>query len=209
VNLSAPFIRRPIMTILVMTGILMLGYMAFIRLPVSNLPDVDYPSIDVKVSFPGASPETMANTVAIPLEKEFMTIPGIDEVTSNNILGATDIVLKFNINKSMDSAAQDVEAAISRAKSNLPPELPNDPIYRKVNPSDTPIIYIALTSDTMPVYELYKYANTYIGQRLSMLDGVALVTVYGSPYAVRIQVNPYILFLAQKCGNFGMHLKQF
>lgn len=189
------------MTTLVMAAILMLGIMAFNRLPVSNLPDVDYPTLNVTVAFPGASPETMANTVATPLEKEFMTIPGITYVTSSNTLGNTSIVLQFDISKSMDSAAQDVEAAISRAKSKLPPNLPNDPTYKKVNPSDTPIIYLALTSDTMPLHELYTYANTFIGQRLSMVNGVAQVITYGSPYAVRIRVNPDIL------ANLGITLE--
>ncbi|MBA2368102.1 MAG: efflux RND transporter permease subunit [Candidatus Protochlamydia sp.] len=201
-NLSEPFIRRPIMTVLVMAAVLLLGIMAFNRLPVSNLPNVDYPTINVTVSYPGASPETMANTVATPLEKEFMTIPGISEVTSSNTLGNSSIVLQFGISKSMDSAAQDVEAAISRAKTKLPPDLPNDPTYKKVNPSDTPIIYIALTSATMARSELYTYANTYIGQRLSMLQGVAQVITYGSPYAVRIQVNPYTL------ANLGITLEE-
>lgn len=200
-NLSGPYIRRPIMTILVMAAILLLGIMAFNQLPVSNLPDVDYPTINVTVNFPGASPETMANTVATPLEKEFMTIPGITYVTSSNTLGNTNIVLQFDVNKSMDSAAQDVEAAISRSGSRLPPDLPNPPTYRKVNPSDTPIMYIALTSETMPLADLYTYANTFIGQRLSMINGVAQVITYGSPFAIRVQVNPNIL------ANLGITLK--
>ncbi|WP_068469030.1 efflux RND transporter permease subunit [Candidatus Protochlamydia phocaeensis] len=200
-NLSAPFIKRPIMTILIMAALFLAGVMAFNHLPVSNLPDVDYPTIDVSVSFPGASPEAMANTVASPLEKEFMTIPGIEDVASTNTLGSSSIILRFSLSKSMDSAAQDVEAAISRAKIKLPPDLPNDPSYKKVNPSDTPIIYIALTSDTMPLADLYTYANIYIGQRLSMLDGVAQVTTYGSPYAIRIQVNPHTL------ANLGITLE--
>lgn len=200
-NLSAPWIKRPVMTVLIMFAILLSGLIAFYFLPVSNLPNVDYPSISVSVSFPGASPETMANTVATPLEREFMTIPGIEYVTSSNITSSTNIVLQFEVNKSMDSAAQDVEAAISRAKSHLPPTLPADPVYKKVNPSDTPIIYIALTSETVPLAELYTYANTYIGQRLSMLNGVAQVLVYGSPFAVRVQVNPDIL------ANLGITLE--
>lgn len=199
-NFSEPYIRRPIMTILIMVAILFAGILAFKRLPVSNLPNVDYPVIEITVNYPGASPETMANNVATPLEKEFMTIPGIDSVTSSNLLGQTDIILQFEVSKSMDSAAQDVEAAISRAKMKLPPELPNDPIYRKVNPSDTPIIYIALTSDTVPLADLYTYANTFIGQQISMLDGVAQVMTYGSPYAIRVQVNP------DKLANLGITL---
>lgn len=192
-NLSEPFIVRPVMTTLVMIAIFALGMMAFEVLPVSNLPDVNYPTINVSVSFPGASPDTMANTVATPLEKEFMTIPGITNVTSNNSLGTSSIVLEFDVNKSIDAAAQDVEAAISRAQSNLPPNLPNVPTYKKVNPSDSPIIYLALTSATMRRSDLYTYANTFIGQRLSMLDGIAQVITYGSPFAVRVQVDPGLL----------------
>lgn len=201
-NISEPYIRRPIMTILLMVALLFLGILSFTRLPVSNLPDVDYPTVNVKVSFPGAGPDTMANTVATPLEKEFMTIPGVLFVTSSNTLGNSSIVLQFDINKSMDSAAQDVEAAISRAKTKLPPDLPNDPTYTKVNPSDTPVIYIALTSQTVPLGELYTYANTFIGQQLSMINGVAQVITYGSPYAVRVQVNPDTL------ANLGITLQE-
>lgn len=192
-NLSEPFIIRPVMTTLIMVAIVVIGVLAYFQLPVSNLPDVTYPTINVVAAFPGASPETMANTVATPLEKEFMTIPGITNVTSSNSLGMSNIVLEFNVSKSMDSAAQDVEAAISRAQPTLPPNLPTPPTYEKVNPSDTPIIYIALTSATMRRSELYTYANVYIGQRLSMIDGVAKVMTYGAPYAVRVQVNPDLL----------------
>ena len=189
-NLSEPFIKRPVMTTLVMVAICFLGLLAFFKLPVSNLPNVDYPTITVSVRFPGASPETMANTVASPLETEFMTIPGIETVTSSNTLGSTTIVLEFNLNKSMDSAAQDVEAAISRATPRLPGNLPDPPTYKKVNPSDSPIMYIALTSDTMPLSDLYTWGRTFIGQRLSTINGVAQVLTYGAPYAVRIQMDP-------------------
>ncbi len=189
-NLSAPFIERPVMTVLVMIAACVLGVMSYLALPVSNLPDVNYPTINVTASFPGANPETMANNVAVPLEKEFMTIQGVTSVTSQNTLGNTNIVLQFNLKKSMDSAAQDVEAAISRAKSNLPPTLPQDPTYKKVNPSDTPIIYIALTSETESRGQLYAWANNFIGQRISMINGVAQAFVYGSPFAIRVQVEP-------------------
>lgn len=178
------------MTTLVMVSILLFGTMAYLKLPISNLPDVNYPTIQVTASLPGASPETMANTVASPLEKQFMTIPGVKEVTSTSTLGNTTIVLQFEIHKDIDAAAQDVQAAISQSKGKLPPNLPNDPTYRKVNPSDSPILYIALISKTMPLGELYNYGYSYIGQRLSMIDGVAQVLVYGSPFAVRIQVDP-------------------
>lgn len=189
-NLSEPFIRRPVMTTLIMFATLVLGIMCYYLLPVSNLPDVNYPTINVTAAFSGSSPETMASTIATPLEKEFMTIPGVTTVTSTSTLGNTNIVLQFDVSKNIDAAAQDVEAAISRAKSHLSPNIPNDPVYRKVNPSDTPIVYIALTSDTIPVWDLYTYAYIYIAQRLSMLEGVAQVITYGSPYAVRVQVDP-------------------
>lgn len=192
-NLSEPFIVRPVMTTLIMVTICVLGLMAFRNLPVSNLPDVNYPTINVSVPFPGASPQTMANTVATPLEKEFMTIPGITSVTSNSSLANTSIVLEFDVKKDIDAAAVDVEAAINRAQTNLPPNLPNVPTYKKVNPSDSPIIYIALTSATMRPEELYTYANTFIGQRISMLAGVAQVITYGSPFAVRVKVDPGLI----------------
>lgn len=189
-NISAPFIHRPVMTTLIFVALAVLGYMSYSNLPVSNLPDVNYPTINVTASLPGANPDTMANTVAAPMEREFMTIPGITNVTSSSTLGNTTVVLQFDITKSMDSAAQDVEAAISRALPNLPPNLPNAPTYKKVNPSSTPILYIALTSNVVTRSELYTYGHTFIGQRISMLNGVAQVTTYGSPYAVRVQVDP-------------------
>jgi HAE1 family hydrophobic/amphiphilic exporter-1 len=192
-NLSAPFILRPIMTTLMALTVLCLGVWGFFKLPVSNLPDVDYPTITVTVEYPGTSPETMANSVAQPLETEFMTIPGITSVTSSNTLGRTSIVLEFSADKSMDSAAQDVEAALTRAAGRLPPNLPRPPSYRKVNPSDSPIMYLALTSDTLTLGELYTYASTFIGQRLSTINGVAQVLTFGAPYAVRIQVDPGLL----------------
>lgn len=189
-NPSAIFIKRPIMTSLVMFAILFIGIWSYLRLPVSNMPDVAYPVISVTVVFPGASPETMANNVATPLEREFLTIEGLLSATSNNTLGQTTIVLQFNLNRNIDSAAQDVQAAISRAQPNLPPQLPSAPTYKKVNPAQTPIIILALTSDTVPLHTLYDYANTFIGQRLSMIEGVAQIFTYGSPYAVRVQVDP-------------------
>lgn len=192
-NISAPFIKRPIMTTLVMIALLMVGILSYIKLPVSDLPNVDYPTIDVKVPFPGASPETMANTVAAPLEKQFMTIQGVTRVTSNSTLGNTQITLQFDVSKSLDSAALDVQTAISKAQGQLPQDLPNPPTFSKVNPSDTPIVYIAVTSDTMSLQDIYTYAYTFIGQRLSTIEGVAQVLTYGSPYAVRVQVNPELI----------------
>jgi|LakMenEpi03Aug12_release.lakeMendotaPanAssembly.Ray.scaffolds.fasta_scaffold31789_3 HAE1 family hydrophobic/amphiphilic exporter-1 len=189
-NLSAPFILRPVMTTLLALAILLAGSFAFKRLPISNLPNVNYPTITVTAPFPGANPTTMANTVATPLEKQFMTIPGIKYVTSTNTLGSTTIVLEFDIDRDIDLAAVDVEAAIVTAKPQLPPNLPQDPTFRKVNPSSTPIVYISVTSPTMTNGELYDYANTLIGQRISIINGVSQVLVYGSPTAVRAQVDP-------------------
>lgn len=189
-NLSAPFIQRPVMTTLVMVAILLVGIGSYLKLPVSNMPDVEYPSINVVVAFPGANPETMANNVATPLEKQFLAIDGLVSATSSNTLGNTSIILQFDLSKNIDAAAQDVQAAISRALPNLPPQLPSAPTYKKVNPSIVPIIILALTSDTVPLSKLYDYANVYIGQQLALINGVADVFTYGSPYAVRVQVDP-------------------
>lgn len=189
-NLSRPFILRPVMTTLLMVATLVIGFMAFYNIPVSNLPDVNYPVITVTSTFPGANPQIMANTVATPLEKQFMTIPGIKYVTSSNTQGATSIILEFEIDKDIDLAAVDVNSAIVAARPFLPPNLPQDPTFKKVNPSSTPIIYISVTSPTMSLGKLYDYANTYIGQRISILDGVSQVTIYGSPFAVRAQIDP-------------------
>lgn len=192
-NISEPFIRRPVMTTLVMLALLLVGLLSYRLLPISNLPDVNFPTISVTTRLPGASPETMANTVATPLEKQFMTIPGVLDVTSTNTLGNSNIAIQFDVNKDIDLAAIDVQSAITQAKPKLPPNLPQDPTFRKANPSDTPIIYIALTSSTVPQGELYNLANTIIGQRISTVEGVAQVTVYGSPSAVRVQIDPKII----------------
>ncbi len=189
-NISAPFIHRPIMTTLLMIAILLGGYISYQRLPVSNLPNVSYPAITVSVSFPGMTPEMMAQAVALPLEKQFMAIPGVKLVSSNNTLGSSSIVLQFDIDKSLTEAAQDVQSAIITATPTLPPQLPYAPTYRKENPAELPIIYISLTSDTMKLTDLYTYANNVIAQRISMLSGVSEVSLFGSPLAIRIQVDP-------------------
>lgn len=189
-NISEPFIRRPVMTILVMSAILVFGIVAFRSLPVSDLPNIDMPIIEVSVSYPGASPETMANSVATPLEQQFMTIQGISSVISSSKTGTSTIVLTFNLDRNIDSAATDVQAMISTAQSQLPSNLPNQPTYRKVNPSATPILYFALINPNMTLSELYDYGNTFIGNRLSMIEGVSQVITYGAPYAARIQVDP-------------------
>ena len=189
-NLSEPFIKRPIMTTLLMAAILFAGIGAYLRLPISNMPNVTYPTITVSVSYPGMTPEMMAHAIALPLEKQFMAIPGATLVSSNNTLGTSSIVIQFNINKSIIEAAQDVQSAIITATPNLPPNLPYAPTYRKVNPAELPIVYIGITSKTMSLKDLYTYANNLIGQRISMLSGVSQVTVFGSPLAIRIKVDP-------------------
>ncbi len=193
-NISELFIRRPVMTTLVMLGIFLVGVMAFRLLPVSELPNVDFPTIQVGASLPGASPETMASSVATPLERQFSTIAGIDSMTSTSRLGSTQITIQFSLARNIDAAAADVQAAISRAQSQLPREMPSPPTYSKVNPADQPVMYIALTSPTLPMYTVNEYGQTMMAQRISMVDGVAQVMVYGSQkYAVRIQLDPHQL----------------
>jgi len=190
-SLSEIFIRRPVMTTLVMGGILFFGLFAYKLLPVSDLPNVDFPVIQVSASLPGASPETMASSVATPLEREFSTIAGLEVMTSQNFLGNTNISLQFALDRDLDAAAQDVQAAISRAMRQLPQDMPSPPTYRKVNPADQPILYVALTSPTLPLYTLDEYAETMLAQQISMVSGVAQVQVYGAQkYAVRVQVDP-------------------
>jgi len=171
-NISALFIRRPVMTTLVMLGILMFGLMAYRLLQVSNLPNVDFPTIQVNASLPGASPETMASAVATPLEKQFSTIAGVDQMTSSSSLGNTNITLQFTLDRSIDAAAQDVQAAISKTLRQLPTGIV-PPSYQKVNPADQPIIYYAMSSNTLSLPELDEYAETFIAQRLSTVSGVS------------------------------------
>jgi HAE1 family hydrophobic/amphiphilic exporter-1 len=193
-NISELFIRRPVMTTLVMGGILVFGSMAYRLLPVSDLPNVDFPTISVSAALPGANPDTMASSVATPLEKEFSTIAGVDSMSSTSSLGNTSITLQFNLSRDLDAAAQDVQAAIARANRQLPQDMPSPPTYQKVNPADQPILYIALTSPTLPLYELDEYGETMMAQRISTVLGVAQVQVYGSQkYAVRIQLDPTAL----------------
>ena len=197
-NISEPFIKRPVMTTLVMTGILLFGVQAYRLLPVSDLPNVDFPTILVGAALPGASPETMASAVATPLERQFTTIAGLDSMTSTNQLGSTSITLQFDLSRSIDAAAQDVQAAIAQAQRQLPPEMPTPPSYQKVNPADQPILYLALTSPTLPLSAIDEYATTFIAQRISTVSGVAQVQVFGSQkYAVRIQADPRALAARQ------------
>ncbi len=190
-NLSELFIRRPIATTLVTLGILIFGIMAYRLLPVSDLPNVDFPTIQVSASLPGASPDTMASSVATPLEREFSTIAGLDSMTSGSAQGSTSITLQFNLSRNLDAAAQDVQAAIARAQRQLPADMPAPPSYQKVNPADQPILYLALFSPTLPLYTLDEYGETLLAQRISTVSGVAQVQVYGAQkYAVRIQLDP-------------------
>jgi hydrophobic/amphiphilic exporter-1 (mainly G- bacteria), HAE1 family len=192
-SISELFIKRPVMTTLVMMGILVFGLMAYRLLSVSNLPNVDFPTIQVNASLPGASPETMASAVATPLEKQFSTIAGIDQMTSSSTLGSTNITLQFTLDRNIDAAAQDVQAAISKTLRQLPTGIV-PPSYQKVNPADQPIIYYAMSSATLSLSALDEYAETFIAQRLSTVEGVAQVNVYGAAkYAVRVQLDPKAL----------------
>jgi HAE1 family hydrophobic/amphiphilic exporter-1 len=194
VNPSALFIRLPVMTTLVMVALLAFGVMGYRALPISDLPSVDFPTIQVSASLPGASPETMAASVATPLERQFSTIAGIDSMTSSSSLGQTQVTLQFALERSIDAAAQDVQTAISAAQRQLPPGMPTPPTYRKVNPADAPILYLALFSDTLPLSTVDRYGEGMLAQQISMIDGVAQVNVYGSQkYAVRVQVDPAAL----------------
>ncbi|MEH2330921.1 efflux RND transporter permease subunit [Nostoc sp.] len=190
-NISELFIRRPIMTTLVMVGILIFGLLAYQQLPVSDLPNVDYPTLQVTANLPGASPETMAASVATPLEQQFSSIAGVSSMNSTSSLGSAQITLQFDLNRDIDGAAQDVQSAISKAARQLPTNMPNPPSSRKVNPADQPVLYISLNSSILPLSTVDKYAETLLAQRLSMVDGVAQVQVFGSQkYAVRIQLDP-------------------
>jgi HAE1 family hydrophobic/amphiphilic exporter-1 len=190
-NIAEVFIRRPVATVLLMAAMLIFGAMAYQELPVSDLPNVDFPTLVVTASLPGASPETMASSVATPLERQFSTIAGISSMISTNSVGTTQITVQFTLDRDIDGAAQDVQAAISQSAPFMPPDMPSPPTFRKVNPADQPIQYIGLTSATLPLYTLDKYGETLIAQRISMVSGVAQVQVFGAQkYAVRIELDP-------------------
>src|ERR1017187_7023017 len=197
-NIAEPFIRRPIMTTLIMSAILIFGIISYRSLAVSDLPTIDYPTIDVSANLPGANPDTMAAAVATPLEKEFSTIAGIDSMTSTSRLGNSDITLQFDLSRNIDGAAQDVQAAISRVQGQLPTNMPSPPTYKKVNPADQAILYLALGSATLPPQVVDQYAETLLAQRISMVKGVAQVSVFGSQkYSVRIKLDPQALAARQ------------
>ena len=185
------FIRRPVMTTLVMMAILLFGAMGYRMLPVSDLPNVDFPTILVSASLPGATPDTMASAVAMPLEKQFSTIAGVDSMTSTSTQGFTQITLQFNLSRSLDAAAQDVQSMIAKAGRDLPQSMPYPPSYQKVNPADQPILYLSLSSPTLRLSDVDEYAETLIAQRVSMINGVAQVSVYGAQkYAVHVKLDP-------------------
>jgi HAE1 family hydrophobic/amphiphilic exporter-1 len=191
VNIAENFIRRPVATTLVMAAILVFGMFAYAQLPVSDLPNVDFPTIQVTANLPGANPDTMAAAVATPLERQFSTIAGLDSMTSVNAQGLSNITLQFNLARDIDAAAQDVQAAIAKAARQLPPDMPAPPSYQKVNPADQPVLFLALSSPTLPLSKVDEYAETLLAQRISTVSGVAQVGVNGSQkYAVRLQLDP-------------------
>jgi Cation/multidrug efflux pump len=203
VTLPELCIRRPVMTTLLMLTTVIVGLFGYRLLPVAALPSVDFPTISVSASLPGASPETMASAVATPLERQFETIPGIDSIISTSTLGTTQITLQFSLSRNVDGAALDVQSAISTAARQLPPEMVTPPSFRKVNPAQQPIIFLSLNSATLPLTQVDEYAETLISPRISTLAGVAQVNVYGQQkYAVRIEADPHALNAA------GMSLTQ-
>ena len=190
-NIASIFILRPVMTSLLMIACIIFGVIGYFNLPVSDLPSVDFPTIMVTGGLPGANADTMASAVATPLERQFSNIAGLESMNSTSAMGNTQITLQFDINRSIDGAAQDVQTAIAAAKPYLPSSMPTPPSIHKANPADSPILYIALSSPTLPLYVVDEYAQTLFAQGISMLPGVAQVQVYGSQtFAVRVQVNP-------------------
>src|SRR6516162_8542647 len=190
-SISEPFIRRPIATSLMMLGVLVFGIGAYALLPVAALPNVDFPTIVVSVNYPGASPETMASAVATPLEQQFATIPGLEQMTSTSGIGSLSVTLQFDLGRNIDGAAQDVLTAINAATGVLPKDLPNPPTYRKTNPADRPVLIYAVYSKAMPIYKVDDYAYTIVAQKLSTVNGVSESRIFGQkPFAVHIRVNP-------------------
>ena len=177
--MSELFIQRPITTTLIMAGIVLFGFIGYRALPVSDLPNVDYPTIQVTAELPGASPETMASSVATPLERQFSTIAGLNTVSSTSTLGNTQVTLQFDLSRNIDAAAQDVQTAIAQSSRQLPTGMPNQPTLKKVNPADQPIVYLMVSSPTLPLSKVNEYADTTLAQRLSTISGVAQVLVTG------------------------------
>src|SRR5579863_9148080 len=190
-NPSRIFILRPVATALLMVAIMLVGWVAYQQLPVSALPEVDYPTIQVMTFYPGANPDVMASSVTAPLERQFGQVPGLSQMTSTSSFGSSVITLQFGLDQSIDVEEQQVQAAINTATTYLPTDLPNPPIYSKVNPADTPILTLALTSQTLPLPQVEDYADTRLAPKISQLSGVGLVSISGGQRpAVRIQANP-------------------
>src|SRR5712671_150730 len=193
-NPSRIFIERPVATSLLMLGILLVGILAYRQLPVSALPQVDYPIIQITTFYPGASPDVMASSVTTPLERQFGQLPGLNQMTSTSSFGSSIVVLQFNLNEDIDVAEQEVQAAINAAGTFLPRDLPNPPIYSKVNPADAPILTFALTSKTLPLPAIEDLAETRLAQKIAEVPGVGLVSISGGQRpAVRIRANPTAL----------------
>src|SRR5689334_11589350 len=190
-NISEPFIRRPVATSLLMAGILLAGFVAYTQLPVSALPEVDYPTIQVVSFYPGASPDVMSSSVTAPLERQFGQVPGLKQMTSTSSFSSSIITLQFGLDLNIDVAEQQVQAAINAGGTFLPRDMPNPPIYNKVNPADTPIITLGLTSSAVPLPDVENMADTILAQKISQLPGVGLVRISGGKRpAVRVKVNP-------------------
>src|SRR5580692_763204 len=202
-SISSPFIRRPIGTSLLAAALLMSGILAFNFLPVASLPQVDFPVISVGASLPGADPQTMASAVATPLERQFGRIAAVNQMTSSSQLGSTSITMQFDLNRNIDAAARDTQAAINAARGQLPANLPNNPTWRKTNPAESPILVLALTSDTATQQQMYDQADSILAQKISQIAGIGQVSVGGSSQpAVRVEVNPLLL------SNLGITLEQ-
>src|SRR5471032_758119 len=190
-GISEPFIRHPIATSLIMVGILFVGIVAYPNLPIAPLPQVDFPTIQVSAQLPGASPDTMASAVAQPLETQFAQIPGVSQMTSTSTLGSTSITIQFDLDRAIDGASNDIQAAINAAGGQLPKNLPSPPTYRKVNPADSPILLLGATSDTLPLTEVDDNVETKLAQQISQVAGVTQVTIGGQQKpAIRIQLDP-------------------
>src|SRR5437588_738045 len=199
---SRPFILRPVATTLLMVGVVLVGWVAYLQLPISALPQVDYPTIQVQTFYPGASPDVMASSVTAPLERQFGQIPGLNQMTSTSSFGSSIITLQFGLDLSIDVAEQGVQAAINSASNLLPQGLPNPPIYSKINPADAPIMTLALTSTSLPLSKVEDLADTTLAQKISQLSGVGLVSISGGQRpAVRIQANPTAL------ASYGLSLE--
>src|SRR5579863_6948884 len=201
-SISRPFILRPVATTLLMVGVLLVGWVAFRQLPISALPQVDYPTIQIQTFYPSASPDVMSSSVTAPLERQFGQIPGLSQMTSSSSFGSSIITLQFNLDQNIDVAEQEVQAAINAGGTFLPKDLPNPPVYNKVNPADAPILTLALTSDTLSLSKVEDLADTALAQKISQLPGVGLVSISGGQKpAVRIQANPTAL------ASYGLSLE--